>query len=133
MNYVEISYSKRRPKKLENGVFVLYTPERIKLKPGEVEIVDMKLHLKLSKNLVKGWVLLPSLISHNIKLLNAYHISTDSLTLEDSQYRIIFEIQNRNMNKTIQLKSKTELGFLTILNNGTTGELGHKFIKCNEL
>ena len=129
MNYVEISYSKRRPKKLENGVFVLYTPERIKLKPREVEIVDMKLHLKLSKNLVKGWVLLPSLISHNIKLLNAYHISTDSLTLEDSQYRIIFEIQNRNMNKTIQLKSKTELGFLTILNNGTTEELGHKFIK----
>ena len=51
MNYVEISYSKRRPKKLENDVFVLYTPERIKLQPGEIKIVDMKLHLKLSKNL----------------------------------------------------------------------------------
>ena len=54
-------------------------------------------------------------------------------TLEDSQYRIVFEIQNRNMNKTIQLKSKSELGFFTILNNGTTEELGHKFIKCHEL
>ena len=51
MNYVEISYRKRRSKKLENDVFVLYTPERIKLQPGEIKIVDMKLHLKLSKNL----------------------------------------------------------------------------------
>ena len=74
MNYVEFSYSKRRPKKLENVVFVLYTQERIKLQPREVKIVDMKLHLKLSKNLVRGCVLLPSVISHNIKLLNAYHI-----------------------------------------------------------
>ena len=62
MNYVEISSSKRRPKKLENDVFVLYTPERIKLQPGEIKIVDMKLHLKLLKNLVEGCVLLPSLI-----------------------------------------------------------------------
>ena len=123
MNYVEISYSKRRPKKLENGVFVLYTPERIKLQPGEIKIVDMKLHLKLSKNFVKGCVMLPSLISHNIKLLNAYNISTGSLTLEDSQYRIVFEIQNRNMDKTIQLKAKTELRFFTILNGRTTEEL----------
>ena len=120
---MEISYNKRRPKKLENDVFVLYTPERIKLQPGEIKIVDMKLHLKLSKNFVKGCVLLPSLISHNIKLLNAYNISTGSLTLEDSQYRIVFEIQNRNMDKTIQLKAKTELRFFTILNGRTTEEL----------
>ena len=123
MNYVEISYSKRRPKKLENGVFVLYTPERIKLQPGEIKTIDMKLHLKLSKNLVGDCVLLPSLISNNIKLLNAHHISTDSLTLEVSPYRIVFEIRNRNMNKTIQLREKTELGFFTILNSRTTEEL----------
>ena len=133
MNYVEFSYSKRRPEKLENGIFVLYTPERIKLQPGEVIIVDMKLHLKLSKNLLWGCVLLPSLISHNIKHLNAYHILTDSLTLEDSPYRIIFEIQNRNMNKTIQVRAKTELGFFTILNSRATEDLRHKFIKCNEV
>ena len=111
MNYAEISCSKRRPKKLEHDVFVLYTRETIKLQPGEIKIVDMKLHLKLSKNLVGGCVLLPSLISHKIKLLNAYHISTGSLRLEDLPYRIVFEIQNRNINKTIQLKAKTELGF----------------------
>ena len=101
MNYVEVSYSKRRPKKLENDVFVLYTSGRIKLQPGETKIVDMKLLLKLSKNLVGSCELLPSLISKNIKLLNFYDISTDSLTLEHSPYRVIFEFQNRNMNETV--------------------------------
>ena len=72
--------------------------------------------------------MLRSLISHNIKLLNA-----DSLTLEGSPYRIVCEIQNRNMNKTIQLKAKTELGFFTILNSRTTEELRYEFTKCNEL
>ena len=129
MNYVEISDSKRRPKKIKNDVFVLYTPERRKLQPGEIKIVDMKLHLKLSKNLVGSCVLLPSLTSPNIKLLNAYSISTYSLTLEDSSYRVIFEIQNRNMNETIQLKAKTERGFFTILNSASTEEVRHKFIK----
>ena len=112
MNLVEFSYSRRIPKKLENAVFLLYRPERIKLQPKEVKIADMKLHLKLSKNLVGGCVLLTSLISHNIKILNLYHISTDSLTLEDSRYRIIFEIQNKKMNKTIQLRAKLSLDFL---------------------
>ena len=129
MNYVEISYSKRRPKKIKNDVFVLYTPERRKLQPGEIKIVDMKLHLKLSKNLVGSYVLLPSLTLQNIKLLNAYHVSNYSLTLEDPLYRVIFEIQNRNMNETIQLKAKTELGFFTILNSGSTEEARYKFIK----
>ena len=89
----------------------------------------MKLHSKLSRNLGGSCVLLPSLTSQNVKLLNAYHISTDSLTLEDSPYRVIFEIQNRNMNETIQLKAKTELGFFTILNSGSTEEARYKFIK----
>ena len=118
---------------MANDVFVLYTPERIKLQPGEIKIVDMKIHLKLSKNLVGSCVLLPSLTLQNIKLLNAYHISTDSLMLKDSPYRVTLEIQNRNMNETIQLKSKTELGFFTILNSGSTEEVRYKFIKYSEL
>ena len=129
MNYVEI----KKKKKKENDVFVLYIPERIKLQPEEIKIVDMKLHLKLSKNLVRSCVLLPLLTSQNIKFLNDYHISIGSLMLEDSLYRVIFEIQNRSMNETIQLKAKTELVFFTIINSGSTQEVMYKFIKCSEL
>ena len=134
MNYIEISYSKRRPNKLENDVFVLYTPERIKLQPGEIKIVEIWNYTwSYQKNLVRSCVLLPSLTLQNIKLLNTYHISTDSLTLEDSPYRVIFEIQNRNMKKIIQLKAKTELGFFSILNSRSTEEVRYKFIKCRKL
>ena len=121
MKYVEFSYSKRRPKKIENGVFVLYTPGR-----------SLKSWYELTSEVIKkscGRLCIATFT----KLLNTYHISTDSLALEDSPYRIIFEIQNRNMNKTIQLRAKTELGFFTILNSGATEDLRHKFIKCNEL
>ena len=127
MNYVEI----KKKKKKENDVFVLYIPERIKLQPEEIKIVDMKLHLKLS--IVRSCVLLPSLTSQNIKFLNDYHISIGSLMLEDSLYRVIFEIQNRSMNETSQLKAKTELVFFTIINSGSTQEVMYKFIKCSEL
>ena len=89
--------------------------------------------MKLSKNLVRSCVLLPSFTSQNIKLLNAYDISTDNLTLEDSPYRVIFEIQNINMNETIQLKAKTEHVFFTILKSGSTEEVRYKFAKCSEL
>ena len=41
---IEFIYRIRRPKKLENHVFVLYSPEGIKLQPGETKMLDMKLN-----------------------------------------------------------------------------------------
>ena len=38
------------------------------------------------------------------------------------------EIQNQNMNRAVQLRKKQELGFFTLLNEGTE-EIKHKFIK----
>ena len=57
---IEFIYDKavRRPKRLENNVFILYTPERTRLQPGEIKEVKMKLKLKFSKNIVGTCVLL---------------------------------------------------------------------------
>ena len=49
---IEFIYGRRRPKRLENNVFVLYTPERIKLQPGETKMLNMKLKIKLPNELV---------------------------------------------------------------------------------
>ena len=48
---VEFIYDKttRRPKRLENNVFILYTPEKIPLQPGESMSVNMKVKIKFSK------------------------------------------------------------------------------------
>ena len=42
---IQFIYDKitRRPKRLENNVFILYAPERILLQPGEVKEINMKL------------------------------------------------------------------------------------------
>ena len=42
-------YSGRKPKKLENNVFIIYSPERIKLQPGERKFIDTQIKLYFSK------------------------------------------------------------------------------------
>ena len=53
-NCVEFIYAKttRRSRRLENNVFVLYSPEIIKLQPGEIKPINMKTKLRLPNNLV---------------------------------------------------------------------------------
>ena len=52
---IEFIYDKttRRPKRLENNVFILYAPERIRLQPGEVKEINMKLKLKFQEMLLE--------------------------------------------------------------------------------
>ena len=45
------------PRRLENNVFVLYLPERIKLQPGEIKSINMKIKLRLPDNLVGACIL----------------------------------------------------------------------------
>ena len=131
-NCIEFIYD-RMPRRLENNVFVLYLPERIKLQPGEIKSINMKIKLRLPDNLVGACILLPSLSDNNIKLLNSFHISMDEAFASQNQpislpYVFPLEIQNQNMNRTVRLRKKQELGFFTLLIEGTE-EIRHKFIK----
>ena len=74
---IEFIYDKttRRPKRLENNVFILYAPEKIRLQPGEVKDVNMKLKLKFSKNIVGTCVLLQTFSNHGLQLLNSNTIA----------------------------------------------------------
>ena len=49
----------------------------------------------------------------------------------DLPYVFALEIQNQNMNRTVQLREKQELGFITLLNEGTE-EIRHKFTKTKD-
>ena len=114
-NFIEFIYDEttRRPRKLENNVFVLYSPERIKLQPREIKSINMKIKLKISKNLVVACTLFPSLSQNNIKLLNSFHIAMGGVTASLNQpiylpYIFALVIQNQNMNGTFQLKKNKE-------------------------
>ena len=54
-------------------------------------------------------------------------IATQNQTI-DLPYIFALETQNQNMNMTVQLRKNRELGFFTLLNEGTE-EIRHKFIK----
>ena len=137
-NCIEFIYDKttRRPRRLENNVFVLYSSERIKLQPGEIKSINMKIKLRLPNKLVGACTLLPSLSYNNIKLLSSSHIAIDGVVASQNQpiglpYVFALEIQNQNMNRTVQLRKKQELGFFTLLNEGTEN-IRHKFMKTKD-
>ena len=69
--------STRRPKRLENNVFVIYSPERIKLQPGEKTTVNMGIKIKFSKNIEGSCRILYSLSNYGLKLLNSNTISQE--------------------------------------------------------
>ena len=48
---VEFIYDRttRRPRRLKNNVFVLYSPKRIRIQPGEKINIDMKLKIEYRK------------------------------------------------------------------------------------
>ena len=48
---VEFIYDRttRRPRRLKNNVFVLYSPKRIRIQPGEKINIDMKLKIECRK------------------------------------------------------------------------------------
>ena len=69
--------STRRPKRLENNVFVIYSPEKTKLQPGETTIINMGVKIKFSKNITGSCRILQSLSNYGLKLLNSNTISQE--------------------------------------------------------
>ena len=98
-------YKIKRPKLLENNVFVLYSPQRLKFEPGEKKIVDMKLNIKFSTDVRGSCRLLFQLSNAGLQLQNSNYLSADT--------NLHFEILNSNLTQTIEIKSKSEIGYFT--------------------
>ena len=120
----------RRPKRLESNVFILYSPERIRLQPGEVKEVNMKLKLKISRNIIGTCILLQTFSNHGLKLLhsNTFAQSENNRILQNQLTRegdnddlppwfLSFELYNKSLNKIFQIKKKQEIGYFVMLND----------------
>ena len=102
---IEFHYKIKRPKLLENNVFVLYSPQRLKFQPGEKKMVDMKLNIKFPTNVRGSCRLLFQLSNAGLQLQNSNYLSADT--------NLHFEILNSNMTQTVEIKSKGEIGYFT--------------------
>ena len=91
----------KRPKRLENDVFVIYTPEKITIKPGEIKRINMQLKIFLPKHITGSCRLLLSYSNQKLKLLNSSVISQ-----EYNQNIEIEEIYKQNVSqKRLKLKN----------------------------
>ena len=102
---IKFHYKIKRPKLLENNVFVLYSPQRLKFQPGEKKMVDMKLNIKFPTNVRGSCRLLFQLSNAGLQLQNSNHLSGNT--------NLHFEIINSNMTQTVEIRSKGEIGYFT--------------------
>ena len=107
----------KRPKKLRNIVFVLYSPERIRLQPGELKNVDMKLSIRLQNEIIATCVLLPSFSKNGLDLEKCQYISVDNNINNLNQpinllRKLQLELVDRNMNTVFSIRKKQEIGLL---------------------
>ena len=101
---IRFYYKIKKPKLLENNVFVLYSPERLKLEPGQNKMVDMKLNINFSTTDITGSCkLLLQLSNAGLCLQNGDHLSGNT--------NLHLEIFNSNMTQTIEIKSRGKIGY----------------------
>ena len=138
---IEFIYDKttRRPKRLENNVFILYAPERIRLQPGEVKEINIKIKLKISRNIIGTCILLQTFSNHGLKLLNSNTIAQSEnnrilqnhLNVDDHNlppWFLSFKLLNKNLNKIFQIRKGQEIGYFTVVNDAGK-EIRHSFKK----
>ena len=116
---IKFHYKTKRPKLLENNVFVLYSPEKVKFQPGEKKMVDMKLNIKFSTNVTGSCRLLFQLTNAGLQLQNSNYLSGNT--------NLHFEILNSSMTQTVEIKSIHEIGYFIPDCVGT--EIKYEYVK----
>ena len=119
---IQFNYKIKRPKLLENNVFVLYSPHKLTFQPGEKKIIDMKLNIKFPTNVRGSCRLLFQLSNAGLQLQNSNYLSADT--------NLHFEILNSNMTQTVEIKSKDEIGYFTPDCVGT--EIQYEYVKLTD-
>ena len=117
---IEFYYNKtKRPKLLENNVFVLYSPQKLIFEPGERKMVDMKLKIKFPANVTGSCRLLFQLANCGLYLQNSNYLTGET--------NLHFEILNSSMTQKVEIKSRKEIGYFTADHIGT--EIKYKYVK----
>ena len=135
---INFEYKFRKPKPLENDVFVIYTPKNITFKPGEKIDVDTGIKIYLPKFIEGRMYLLFSHRNNGMKLLNSSCISQKyncNIELEEiyrtgikmPPWKLILSLQNGSFAEPLTIKKGSPIGFLNFYNTGE--EIKYKFKK----
>ena len=109
----------KRPKLLENNVFVLYSPQKLKFEPGEKKTINMRIKIEFPANTTRSCRLLFGLSNCGLYLLNSAYLTGET--------NLHFEILNSNLTQRLQINNRQEIGYFTPDNTGT--EIKYKYVK----
>ena len=109
----------KRPKLLENNVFVLYSPQKLKFEPGEKKNVDMNIKINFPTNTTGSCRLLFRLSNCGLRLLNGANLTNET--------NLHFEIFNSNFTNRLQINNRQEIGYVVVNNTGT--EIKYEYVK----
>ena len=109
----------KRPKLLENNVFVLYSPQKLKFEPGEKKTVNMRIKINLPANTTGSCRLLFGLSNCGLHLLNGANLTADT--------NLHCEILNSNLTNRLQINNRQEIGYFVANNTGT--EIKYEYVK----
>ena len=123
----------KRPQRLRNYVFVLYSPERARLQSGETAKVDIKLPIHPPNQIFFGYTLLSIFCENGLKLENCFDISAGNNTMNLIQpinlpWKLQLELVIRSLSTTFSICKRQEIACITSLNEGLD-ELKVKYIK----
>ena len=126
---IKFSYNSKikRPKRLENDVFVIYSPKNITIRSGEIKNINMQLKIFLPKYIRGSCRLLLSLSNQKLKLLNSSNISQEynqNIEIEEiyekekylPPWNLYFELLNGNFTQTIKIKKKKKRTWILLYN-----------------
>ena len=117
---IKFYYKKtKRPKLLENNVFVLYSPQKLKFEPGEKKTVNMGIKINFSANTAGNCRLLFGLSNCGLRLLNGTNLTGYTY--------LHFEILNSNFTNRLQINNRQEIGYFVANNTGT--EIKYQYVK----
>ena len=119
---IQFHYKIKRPKLLQNDVFILYSPQKLKFEPGEKKVVDMKLNFKFPSDVTGSCKTLLQLSNAGLQLVNSNYLYGD--------VQLHFELVNSNLTQSIKIKSKSEIGYFMPDYNGT--EIQYEFVKLDD-
>ena len=109
----------KRPKLLENNVFVLYSPQKLKFEPGEKKTVNMGIKINFPANCTGSCRLLFGLSNCGLYLLNGANLTGNT--------NLHFEILNSNLTNRLQINNRQEIGYFVANNTGT--EIKYEYVK----
>ena len=103
----------KRPKLSDDGSFyIIYSIEKLKLRPRDSTLLNLRLKLNLPEKIEPMVGLLPSFVSRKLSIENSNWISN-----RRKDEAIELDILNKHFYDTIKIKKNQEIGYIFLINH----------------